>query len=169
MRPDQDRSTRPDRSTGPDSAIRLDAAIDHLLAGQAALLSTAGEPEDLELLATAKLLHEGLPRFHPRFGFEELLARRLAGANEAARPPAVAVPSVGRAGRIGSPRSLPGTPPDAGAPRSGEDAATDPRASLRRRGLVAGGAIASGLSLAIPIAGAALVAWRRSRPSGGIG
>jgi hypothetical protein len=38
----------------------------------------------------------------------------------------------------------------------------------RRRNLVAGGAIASGVSLALPIAGAALVAWRRSRSSGGL-
>jgi hypothetical protein len=46
---------------------------------------------------------------------------------------------------------------------------TAPRSSLRRWSLLAGGAIASGLSLAIPLAGAALVAWRRSRPTGGVG
>jgi hypothetical protein len=149
-------------SGGPDSAARLDAAIDALFDEHAPLVSV-GDARDLELLATARLLHEALPRFHPRFGFEGRLARRLAEAGDGAgyptRPVAAAQPGSVRqqasradalvgelAGAVASPR----------------------RDGARRRGLLAGGAIASGLSLAIPIAGAALAVWRRSRASGGL-
>jgi hypothetical protein len=142
----------------PDSASRLDVAIDALLAGRAALLS-AEEPEDLELLTTAKLLHDGLPRFHPRFGFEELLARRLA-VERVGHGPGAHADDV---------RSAPTASSETLHHRALEADATVTRGSLRRRILVAGGAVASGLSLAVPLAGAALAAWRRSRPSGGVG
>jgi hypothetical protein len=148
-------------SGGPDSAARLDAAIDALFDEHAPLVSV-GDVRDLELLATARLLHESLPRFHPRFGFEGRLARRLAhagaGAGHPTRPVAAAEPvSVHQqASRAGT---LVGEPGAVASPR---------RDGARRRGLLAGGAIASGLSLAIPIAGAALAVWRRSRASGGL-
>jgi hypothetical protein len=132
----------PHHTGRPDSATRLDGAIDALLEGDAPLMSVG---EDLELLATARLLHEALPRFHPRFGFETRLAGRLTGT-------AVSRVTTESPGHDDEPEPEPARP---GAPR--------------RRGLVAGGAIASGLSLVIPLAGAALVAWRRSRPTGGIG
>ena len=124
----------------PDAASRLDGAIDRLLRDQV-VLEEAGSGS--ELTSTARLLRDVLPRFHPRFGFEELLAGRLAALR---RPSSVA------------PVRFPGV-------AASED---ETPAGRRRRGLVAGSAIASGVSIAIPLAGAALVVWRRSRSSGGI-
>lgn len=136
------------------AAADLDLAIDDLLADRTGPLSV----EAADLLATARLLHDALPRYHPRFRFEEHLARRLSAARrmspdpttlsrrpaetEDPAPPIVRLPYVAATGT----------------------AASTPR---RHRGLLAGGAIASGVSLAIPIAGAALVAWRRARAAGG--
>jgi hypothetical protein len=127
----------------PQSPDQLDAAIDTLL-GQ------AGRPaavEDDDLVGTVLLLRSVLPGFHPRFGFEERLAARLAATglsdsdNEggliALRPRTASPDEVWAAGRV-------------------------------RRGLLAGGAIASGVSLALPLAGAAVLAWRRARASGGL-
>ena len=137
-------------------------------------------PEDIELLATARLLRDALPRFHPRFGFEERLARQLRGGGTAvlSLPVAVAVPLRPRDGdrcdAAASSRAAPARPPRPipGAPRrsTGPHGASVTRASVGRvpARAVAGGAIASGVSLAIPIAGAAVVAWRRLRASGGL-
>ena len=135
-----------------ETAAQLDTAIDTLLRGSPAPVM----PDDGELVAMARLLRGALPRMHPRFGFEELLAVRLAAAGRAAQ-----------AGPAAADRSLPEPTPlrppadREAAPANGIDAAG-------RRRLLAGGAIASGVSLALPIAGAALVVWRRSRSSGGL-
>jgi hypothetical protein len=138
-----------------DSASRLDRAIDDLLREPARPLPV----DDEGLVPTARLLHEALPRLHPRFRFEEHLATRLATASRAA--------AASPAGRGVLPSALP-----APIPLRHRVALTadDVRrtAERRRRSLVAGGAIASGVSLAIPLAGAAYVAWRRSRSSGGL-
>ena len=132
-----------------ETAAQLDAAIDTLLRGSpSAALATDGE-----LTATARLLRDALPRLHPRFGFEELLAARLAAARRPADAAALPTPTPIRA-TPAVPVSPPATVLDA--------------AERRRRSLLAGGAIASGVSLALPIAGAALVVWRRSRSSGGL-
>jgi hypothetical protein len=120
---------------------QLDSAIDRLLGPGTRLVPV----DDDRLIAVARLLTEELPRFHPRFGFEERLAGRLAAA-----------PGT-RAAR--GPELLPLRAVEPAEPSS------DP--ARRRRGLVAGGAIASGVSLAIPIAGAALMLWRRARAPGG--
>jgi hypothetical protein len=127
-------------------AAQLDGVIDDLIHGPAGPVPL----DDEGLAATARLLHEALPRLHPRFSFEEHLAARLAatGRPETAATSGAAMPSI-------TPMTVP--PPDVPG-----------TADRRRRSLVAGGAIASGVSLAIPIAGAAWVAWRRSRSSGGI-
>jgi hypothetical protein len=130
--------TRPSLRTSGSPAEHLDAAIDAILDGRS-VQSLEHQRKVLELLTTARLLHESLPRFHPRFGFEERLAARLRG---------------GMADVVPFPAAAPVDP--------------RPMATSRRRGLVASGAIASGLSLVLPLAGAALVAWRRSRPTGGI-
>ena len=143
-------------SPGRDSASRLDAAIDALLDGRAALASTS-DVDNLELLATARLLHEALPRFHPRFGFEARLASRLLRRDDPT--------DVGRDGPGSSRATATLMVLPVGSDGSVELVA---RGAWRRRSLVAGGAIASGLSLAIPLAGAAFVAWRRSRPTEGI-
>lgn len=136
------------------SAEELDSAIEGLLVGTARPTSI----ETAELMATARLLHDELPRYHPRFGFEEHLARRLDAAGRgSAAPTARASQQTG------------GHAPGSGlvvlpASASAEGAVPLTR---RRRGLLAGGAIASGVSLAIPLAGAALVAWRRGRTASG--
>lgn len=135
--------------------LLLDRAID-------GLLDDRPEPLPLEtadLVATAGALRDSLPRYHPRFTFEEHLASRLAGAAR-----------QGGEGVAGVPGPLP-LDSDAEAPvrlpAPAGDAAAGP-ASHRRRGLLAGGALASGVTLVIPIAGAALVAWRRGRAGGGL-
>jgi len=139
------------------AAARLDDAIDRLLAQRASAWPVEEEPT----LATARLLRDSLPRFHPRFGFEELLARRLA---ETAPPARETAPPAGKtSGRpadgAAEPVALQLVVPCDDIPPAGQ---------RRRRGLLAGSAIASGLSLLIPIAGAALLAWRRGRAAAGI-
>ena len=134
-----------------DAADRLDQAIDALLHGEhpAGVADVGGD-----LTATARTLRDVLPRFHPRFGFEELLADRLSGS--ATDGSALAGPSM-----RSSPEPIPlPLPSVAAGPVRGWE--------RRRRGLLAGGAIASGVSLAIPLAGAAIARWRRSRSSGGL-
>jgi hypothetical protein len=135
---------------------QLDSAIDALL-GQPGWLVPIGEGS---LLATARLLRDSLPRLHPRFGFEEQLSRRLLASG-----------SVPGAGATIVPFHRPGM--EASGDRRVDAASLEPAGHApvsdgrRRRNLVAGGAIASGVSLAIPLAGAAVVAWRRLRASGG--
>jgi hypothetical protein len=131
-------------------AADLDLAIDDLLIDRRGPV----EVGTADLLATARLLRGSLPRYHPRFGFEEHLARRLAAA---AHPGAFGA----QGGIAASGQPAPVIPMRAPAE---EGPLPAPR---RRRGLLAGGAIASGVSLAIPLAGAALVAWRRGRAAGG--
>jgi hypothetical protein len=131
-----------------ETAVQLDTAIDDLLRGRGALAPA----EEGELVATARLLRDVLPRLHPRFSFEAHLAARLAAARrlaEGQEPQPEPTPI--------EPGLLPLEAVDGvdGAPTAAEH---------RRLGLVAGGAIASGVSLA----GAALVVWRRSRSSGGL-
>jgi hypothetical protein len=122
-----------------DAARRLDTAIDELLAGR----SDAPTAADDSLEGTALVLGAGLPRLHPRFGFEERLARRLRG--EATDPGATVVPFPG-------------------VERLPEDADTGRSWYPSRRSVI--GAIASGVSVAITLAGAVfLVLWRRARGS----
>ena len=136
-----------------ETAVQLDHAIDRLLRGP-----DVPRPDvDGELTATARLLRDALPRLHPRFSFEELLAVRLAAARRQGDSASAPEPTPIRPALVSA-------APDASAPDRAPADADD----RRRRGLVAGGAIASGVSLALPIAGAALVVWRRSRSSGGI-
>jgi hypothetical protein len=115
-------------------------------------------------LASARLTRD-LPRFHPSFRFEERLAVRLAEAAAAMR-----LPSAG--GAEGSVAVLPTSPfapaddfdPLAG--RSDSDPDRGPEgadiAAVPRPLLIGGAVAASALSLA----GAAWVAWRRSRVPG---
>jgi hypothetical protein len=111
-------------------------------------------------LASARLTRD-LPRFHPSFRFEERLALRLASAAAAMRLPAAA-------GAEGSLTVLPGPPP--GRPDD-FDALADPSPDpdpvrdgpALPRPLLIGGAVAAS---AISLAGAAWVAWRRSRGAG---
>jgi hypothetical protein len=132
-----------------ETAAQLDGAIDALLRDP-----SVPPPEATgELIGTARLLRDSMPRIHPRVGFEELLAARLAAA---ARP-------------LDRTTASEPTPIRSAAPVAALEAVpVIEAAERRRRGLLTGGAIASGVSLALPIAGAALVVWRRSRSSGGL-
>ena len=132
-------------------AMELDSAIDSILRNGPEPIS----PDEDRLVATARLLRRSLPRLHPSFGFEEHLAARLAAARRMESASATMPTPIRQDIEI--------EPPEAPAVTA-EDEAHE----RRRRNLVAGGAIASGVSLALPIAGAALVAWRRSRSSGGL-
>jgi hypothetical protein len=139
------------------AAADLDLAIDDLLADRDRPLPV----ETADLVTTARLLHDALPRYHPRFRFEEMLARRLSAARRASTAPITLSwrPAEAEAQVGAQAATLVRLPSVAAA----ETAPSSPR----RRSLLAGGAIASGVSLAIPIAGAALVAWRRGRAAGG--
>ena len=136
-----------------ETAEQLDSAIDTLLQDPVGPRPAV----EGELSATARLLRDSLPRLHPRFSFEEHLAARLAAARRyaAGETPAPAAPTQ---------PPTPIGPRLATAVPAGDDVPEHEVAEHRRLGLVAGGAIASGVSLA----GAALVVWRRSRSSGGM-
>lgn len=141
-------------SKAQETAAQLDSAIDTIIGDERGPVA----PDEGELFATARLLRRSLPRVHPSFTFEEVLAARLAAARRIELGPSGA-PVRGGAPTPIRPRievGAAGLPAVAGSPHH------------RRRNLVAGGAIASGVSLALPIAGAAIVAWRRSRSSGGL-
>jgi hypothetical protein len=122
-----------------DAARRLDIAIDELLAGR----PDAPTPDDDSLEGTALVLGAGLPRLHPRFGFEERLAQRL--RSEASVPAATLVAFPRVEGRS-------------------EDAAEGRTWHPSRRSVI--GAFASGVSVAATLAGAVFVVlWRRARGS----
>lgn len=137
-----------------ETAAELDSAIDSLLSRPARPVDT----DEGELVATARLLRDALPRLHPRFGFEEHLAARLAAARRLTEGPT---------GQVEPAEPVPLRPFLNAAEPATDGRLTQPltaAAEHRRLGLVAGGAIASGVSLA----GAALVVWRRTRSSGGL-
>ena len=126
-----------------DAAIQADAYIDGLLTGHRRVpvsLAASGAPfvRHPGVRDAIRLLENGLPRFHPSFLFEEWLAdqlRRKADGEHDSFPPGQLVPfAVIRQ-------------------------AAGPGGRLPDRRLLVGGAIASGVS----IAGAAMIAWRRSR------
>jgi hypothetical protein len=137
-------------------ALRTDRYLEALLAAGDRAASDA--PSDATLdpavrLAAARLRRD-LGRVHPSFRFEERLAARLAEAAAAMRVGAAAgaegmVIPFGVPARSGDPDADVGDPEDpdvAGAPH---------------RPFLIGGAMASA---ALSIAGAAYIAWRRSRP-----
>ena len=122
---------------GENEAFIVDRYLESLLARRPA------DSTDLpaELHATAMALAAGLPRYHPSFRFEEALARRLISA----APGRSASDEASEL--IPFPRLLVTTAPD-GRP-------------IAIRPAVIGGVLTSA---AISLAGAAYVAWRRSRP-----
>jgi hypothetical protein len=117
-----------------EAAVVTDAYIDLLLDRHSADRTTAvhERPIAADLTATMELLHEGLPRLHPSFTFEEDLAGRLRASTDN-RPPAEVI-------RL----RLPTRPRQIGA-------------GVDRRMLLGGAAIAaSGVSMA------AVYAWRHA-------
>jgi hypothetical protein len=119
---------------GENEAFIVDRYLESLLARRPV------DATDLppELRSTAAALVAGLPRYHPSFRFEESLAARLAGMPEG--------DDVGEL--IAFPQAVVAV-----------DAADDRQVGLRPA--VIGGVLTSA---AISLAGAAYVAWRRSRP-----
>jgi len=108
-------------------------------------------------LASERLVRD-LPRFHPSFRFEERLAVRLAEAAAAMRLAAAAGAEDSMAAIPFPAPELPaGFDPFAEIPDDGS-----PFGSVPRPLLIGGAVAASALSLA----GAAVVAWRRSHPGG---
>jgi hypothetical protein len=123
---------------GENEAFIVDRYLDSLL---------AREPSDVsdvppELRATAALLVAGLPRHHPSFRFEEALAARLGASST----------GDARGELVTFPRALVVT--DVPVTPDGRPTAFRPA--------VIGGVLTSA---AISLAGAAFVAWRRSRPA----
>lgn len=141
-------------------ALRVDRYLESvMLARDRGSAAALHDPRlDAGLRATAERLSAQLVRVHPSFRFEERLARRLAEAADGLRLP-VAV------GAGANPPRPPGQinvfqPADvldpARIPDDDEDAP-----AFHARPLLIGGALTSA---AISLAGAALVAWRLSRP-----
>jgi hypothetical protein len=135
-----------------DAAVQADSYIDALLAAHRhALVPLTGvdgsAPMDTQpaVRDVIRLLEEGLPRFHPSFLFEEWLAGQLRGA--------ASVNTAAQAGGRGDVIPIALIP----APLAARGRLPDWAGRDRR--LLVGGAIASGVS----IAGAAVIAWRRSR------
>jgi hypothetical protein len=123
-------------------ALVTDRYLDALLT--AAERRTPGIPDDPALdpalRGAALRLRDELVRVHPSFRFEERLARRLAEA-------AAGMRLATAAGGEGTVLPFPGPGPDAARP-------------MPRRPLLVGGAVTSA---ALSLAGAAFVAWRRTR------
>jgi len=136
-----------------EEAIQVDAYLDELLAIRTTTAPrTLPEPIEPELEAIAHLVQRALARFHPSFRFEERLANRLALEASAESLPLAELPeplTIGSLSRVPL-GGRPLVPATAGAPLTALE--------LRGRGgLLLGGAIASGVS----IAGAALIARAR--------
>jgi hypothetical protein len=108
------------------------------------------DPVDPEIAEAARRLHAEAVRIHPSFRFEERLARRLANAAAGMRLAAAA------GGGADAVIAFPVVPAPDGLEPTGRGAV---------RPMLFGGALVGGAltSAAISIAGAAFVAWRRSR------
>lgn len=149
---------------GPDAddvdALVTDRYLDSILAAHGRGADRSPVPIDAQpalvvRLAADRLAME-LPRLHPSFRFEEVLAVKLSRAAARMRPPVAAGgPPVGLRSDI---RTVPFGPPSRG----------DVLVRFRREGalevgrpLLIGGAITSA---AISLAGAAYVAWRIRHP-----
>jgi len=157
------------RDGGEIEALVTDRYLESLFGFEADRAGDAPTPARLDpaiRLAAARLSRD-LPRFHPSFRFEERLAGRLAEVAAGMRFPAAAgaegilVPIGRQRGAADGPapldsrdRFIPFAGPTAG-PLTGTDRPD------RVRPLLIGGAITSA---AISLAGAAYVAWRRTRP-----
>jgi hypothetical protein len=135
-------------------ALLTDLYLETVLARRGTDLGPADARLDPALRDASDRLRRDLVRVHPSFRFEERLATRLAEAASALRMPAAAA-----AGAEGQVVALAGPP----AGRQDFDPLADPEDDHRDvpRPLIIGGAITSA---AISLAGAAYVAWRRTRP-----
>jgi hypothetical protein len=166
-------------------ALITDRYLESLMAVGRPAVAAGIDPLDLDegVRLAALRLRRDLPRFHPSFRFEERLALKLAAAAARVGVPAAAgaegvvVPFAARTRHLrdefdplASAEGVAGAEGDeAGVERRPGATAdvtlgllgADRGAAHRTRPLLIGGAMASA---AISIAGAAWVAWRRSRP-----
>ncbi|MFI5292412.1 MAG: hypothetical protein ACHQ02_06065, partial [Candidatus Limnocylindrales bacterium] len=136
-----------------EDAVQVDAYLDQLLAARGtgeprSLPLHADEALDAELEGAARAVRRTLQRFHPSFRIEELLAHRLSGLEPG--PSVMTEPITVAAFAV-----APGAD-GAATERLADGAGLELRG---RGGILLGGAIASGVS----IAGAAVLAWRRAR------
>jgi len=134
-------------------ALVTDRYLEALLAAHARGADrgpTPIEPAD-PIRRAADRLARDLPRFHPSFRFEEALAARLAEVAARMRLPVAA----------GGEGSVIPLPADEGWFDRRDDAFDPIQPGFGRRPLIIGGALTSA---ALSLAGAAYVAWRRSRP-----
>jgi hypothetical protein len=142
-------------------ALVTDRYLETLLAAHARgseRAPAAASPADGIRLIADRLARD-LPRFHPSFLFEEALAARLSEVAARLRLPAAA-------GAEGLIVPLPGHP--IRTDRTDDDADDTDAADAAHLGfgrpLLIGGALTSA---ALSLAGAAFVAWRRTRPPAG--
>lgn len=159
-------------------ALRTDRYLESLLAAhdRHADDAPAGAELDPAVRDAARRLGRDLLRVHPSFRFEERLAARLAEVAAQLRLAAAAgaegtvVPFAGRDAAVPGAPVLGGGLLDLGDPLAhplGADPAADPlvardpAAPHLARPLLIGGALTSA---ALSLAGAAWVAWRRTRP-----
>ena len=130
----------PGRDGGEIEAFILDRYLDSLLSRQPT--DERDVPDDLR--GAARRLAGELTRQHPSFAFEERLSARLASLASALAQPAVGPPHAVVPLPVGGLELPPGTG----------------RVAVVRPVLIGGVLTSAALSLA----GAAFVAWRRSRP-----
>ena len=146
--------TEADRDALEVDALRTDRYLESLLAAHDRRASDAPTDSalDPDVRSAATRLSRDLVRLHPSFRFEERLAARLAEMAAAMRLPAAA-------GAEGATiRVLPGALPPTSDPYDVDPLDQDPQTIPRP--ILIGGALTSA---ALSIAGAAWVAWRRSR------
>ena len=162
-----------DRDASTADALLTDLYLDAILAGrslrgdddaaQPGADAPAGGRLDPAIRAASERLRRDLVRVHPSFRFEERLATRLAEAAAELRIP-TAVGAEGHVVPFRAPFGAAGTPASGAAPSTAlDDLLADPSEDRRdlSRPLLIGGALTSA---ALSLAGAALVAWRRTRP-----
>jgi hypothetical protein len=154
--------TLPGRDSGEADALLTDRYLESLLAAddRRAADAPADASLDRSVRDAATRLRRNLVRVHPSFRFEERLAGRL---NDVARSmrlaPAAgggATVAIRRVDRTGSDHESAGFDPLADPNDANDDT------GARTRPLLIGGALTSA---ALSIAGAAFVAWRRTRPT----
>jgi hypothetical protein len=161
-----------DRDASTADALLTDLYLDSILAVRRLRGGGLDEPQaftprsapietgrlDPAVRAASDRLRHDLVRVHPSFRFEERLATRLAEVAFELRLPT----AVGAEGRV-VPFRAPSSVERSGTSHLEDPESTDPDAERRdlSRPLLIGGALTSA---ALSIAGAALVAWRRTRP-----
>jgi hypothetical protein len=167
-----------DRDASTADALLTDLYLDAILSGRPLRDDDVARPDaaapprgrlDPAIRAASERLRHDLIRVHPSFRFEERLATRLAEAAAELRMP-TAVGAEGHVVPFRAPSFGPALPPVGGASDASlvDDLLTDPAGEHRdlSRPLLIGGALTSA---ALSLAGAALVAWRRTRPGSPMG